>query len=66
MPAPNIDYFLVPIKYDNLKNITITFNPWMPNEYKKDVKHFFKSMNELKELNIPIYFKNSILTGEMN
>ena len=36
--APDIDYILVPIKFDHIKKLEITFNPWMEQHTKEEIK----------------------------
>ena len=60
---PEIDAIYVPIKYEQLQSITITFNPWMEEKDKADVKDFIESIKELKE--IDIVYQNSVLEGEL-
>lgn len=63
--VPNIDYFLVPIKFCNLEMITVTFNPWMESGLKEKIKHFFSTVKEFQRLGIQTKFYDSILTGEL-
>ncbi len=60
---PEIDAIYVPIKYENLQSITITFNPWMEEKDKENVKDFIESIEELKE--IDTIYQNSVLEGEL-
>ncbi len=60
---PEIDAIYVPIKYENLQSITITFNPWMEEKDKENVKDFIESIEELKD--IDIVYQNSVLEGEL-
>lgn len=66
LDAPNIDYFLIPIKFCNLKTVTITFNPWMESSLKEEIKNFFKTINELHRFGVQIKFQDSVLTGELS
>ncbi len=61
--SPDITYILVPIKFDNIKKLQITFNPWMDASQKEEVKRFITSINELNTK--ALSFENSILTGEI-
>lgn len=63
--VPNIDYFLIPIKFCNLEMITVTFNPWMESGLKEKIKHFFSTVKEFQRLGIQTKFYDSILTGEL-
>lgn len=63
--VPNIDYFLVPIKFCNLEMITVIFNPWMESGLKEKIKHFFSTVKEFQRLGIQTKFYDSILTGEL-
>lgn len=65
LDAPNIAYFLIPIKFYNLKTVTITFNPWMESGLKEEIKDFFKTIKELHRFGVQIKFQDSILTGEL-
>ncbi len=60
---PEIDAIYVPIKYEQLQSITITFNPWMEEKDKENVRAFIKSIEELKD--IDIVYQNSVLEGEL-
>lgn len=62
--APLEDYILVPIKFDCIKKLVVTFNPWMSEELKKEIEEFV--ISKIPELNPEkIDFKNSVLTGEI-
>lgn len=60
---PDINYIMIPIKFDGLKSLQIMFNPWMEECVKKDVKGYISSLDELK--NVDVSFENSILTNEI-
>ena len=66
LPIPDIDYLLVPIKFDKLKSITVTFSPWMNASTKTDIKLFMEKMSRTELAGVEIKCKNSILTGETN
>lgn len=59
---PDISYLLVPIKFDSIRKVTITFNPWMSDRLKTDIKQF---MGSIVELTGKVDFKSSVLTGEI-
>lgn len=59
---PDIEYFLAPITFDNIKRISITYNPWMDDCTKDEIKQLVCSIAELKG---KVDFKNSVLTGEI-
>lgn len=59
---PDSSYLIVPIKFDKISKITITFNPWMNDASKDDLKRFVDGIPELKDKAI---YKDSILTGEI-
>jgi hypothetical protein len=61
--APDIDYILVPIKFDHIKKLEITFNPWMEQHAKEEIKQFVYSISGFSKEQI--CFHNSILTGEI-
>ena len=61
--APDIDYILVPIKFDHIKKLEITFNPWMEQHTKEEIKQFVYSISGFSKEQI--CFHNSILTGEI-
>lgn len=61
--APDIDYILVPIKFDHIKKLEITFNPWMEQHTKEEIKQFVYSISGFSKGQI--CFQNSILTGEI-
>ena len=61
--APDIDYILVPIKFDHIKKLEITFNPWMEQHTTEEIKQFVYSISGFSKGQI--CFQNSILTGEI-
>lgn len=60
--APDIDYILVPIKFDNIKKLSIIFNPWMDTDTKEEIKRF---INSIADLLTNTFFEDSILTEEI-
>ena len=66
LDIPDIDYLLVPIKFDKLKSITVTFSPWMNVSTKTDIKLFMEKMSRTELAGVEIKCQNSILTGETN
>lgn len=60
--APDIDYILVPIQFNSIEKVTITFNPWMENGTKDQIKKFMSTLPDISE---KTYFEDSILTGEI-
>ena len=60
--APEINYILVPIQFNGIKKVTITFNPWMENGTKDQIKKFMSSISDISD---KTYFEDSILTGEI-
>ena len=65
LEIPNIDYLLIPIKFDNLKRITITFNPWMGDDLKTDIKLFMKQLSDTELKGIEVRCQNSYLMNEV-
>lgn len=60
---PDIDYILVPIKFESIKKLTIIYNPWMEDEKKEDIRKFVSTIHDLDS--IEISFQDSILSGEI-
>ena len=60
--APDINYILVPIQFNGIKKVTITFNPWMEDSTKDQIKKFMSSISDISDRT---YFEDSILTGEI-
>lgn len=65
LEIPDIDYLLIPISFEKIKNVTITFNPWMDSVTKTDIKLYMKSIGKSVLKNINIQCKDSILTNEV-
>lgn len=54
-----LDFILVPITFEKLRKIVITFSPWMAQEVKNVIREFL-----IKEIvDCEIEFKDSIFTG---
>lgn len=60
--APNIDSIFVPITFEHIKSLTITFNPWMGDDVKCKVRNI---VSDVPELFNKTSFVNSVLTGEI-
>lgn len=60
--APNIDSIFVPITFEHIKSLTITFNPWMGNDVKEKVHGIIGDIPELLD---KTFFVDSVLTGEI-
>lgn len=60
--APEIDHILVPIQFNHIKKVIITFNPWMENSTKNEIKEF---VNSIPDITYKTSFEDSILTGEI-
>ena len=61
--VPDISDILVPIKFDHIKKLEITFNPWTEECIKEKIKQFVCSVSGFSKGQI--CFQNSILTGEI-
>ena len=61
--VPDISDILVPIKFDHIKKLEITFNPWMEECIKEKIKQFVCSVSGFSKEQI--CFQDSILTGEI-
>lgn len=61
--APDIDHILVPITFEHIKKLTITFNPWMEDSTKHEIRDCVGSISELRKVDVS--FCDSILTGEV-
>ena len=57
----DVSYFLLPIDFDVLEHITITFDPWMSEEIKQCLKHEILSYS----LDSKIYFEDSVYTNKI-
>lgn len=57
----DVSYFLLPIDFDVLEHITITFDPWMSEEIKECLKHEILSYS----LDSKIYFEDSVYTNKI-
>lgn len=60
--APEIDHILVPIRFSHIKKVIITFNPWMENVTKDEIRRF---VNSIPDIACKTFFEDSILTGEI-
>jgi hypothetical protein len=59
---PDYDYLLVPIIFNNLKGLSITFSPWMIEEMKECIKHEIQYL----KLNCPLIdFMDSLFQGKI-
>lgn len=61
--APNINEIFVPIKFNNIKKLEITFNPWMNKDIKLSIKRFMNSIDEIDTS--CIFYRDSILDEEL-
>lgn len=60
---PDIKFLLVPIKFNYIKAITITFNPWMSDDAKVEIKQFMYSIKFQNK--VILRFEDSILSSEI-
>ena len=51
---PDIPHFLVPISFENIKKMSITFNPWCNDKDICDVKLFMESF--AKKTGVLLFF----------
>ena len=53
----NYQYLMIPIHFDQIENIHITFGPWMGEELKKVIREYFS------KIDAPITFEDSKFSG---
>ena len=62
--VPSFEYLLVPITFQRIKRISITFSPWMGKETKNMVRDYVDSLDFHKE-GIKIQFRDSKFTDSI-
>lgn len=54
----SLDFILIPIKFESLDNITITFSPWMSAETKEAIRIYISDRN----ISCEVIYKDSVFT----